>query len=284
MFFIYVNGELLAEQDARVSVHDRGFLLGDGLFETIRARRGHALHLDQHLARLRAGAAVLGFDPPPPAELATAVQRTLAANSLAASEAVVRLTVTRGAGPRGLAPPPSPSPTVVVSAAALSAPPLPLQTAITIPFRWDAASPLAGLKTLNYLPQILGRQAAAAAGAHEGIFLNHADALVEGCASNLFWVRDGVLFTPSLACGPLPGITRAQVLALAAQMGQPGQEGAFPRQHLLGADEAFLTNSLQGLTPLIRFDGQVLGQGQPGPFTTRMQTLLRHAEISLAGS
>ena len=119
MPLIYVNGELQSEQAAHISVYDRGFLLGDGLFETLRVSRGRVLHLDQHLARLSTGAAVLGFDLPPRAELAAAVEGTLAANDLAAndlagSDAVVRLTVSRGIGPRGLAPLPHPSPTVVV--------------------------------------------------------------------------------------------------------------------------------------------------------------------------
>ncbi|WP_423223256.1 aminotransferase class IV [Candidatus Amarolinea aalborgensis] len=275
MSFVHVNGELLPEQNARISVHDRGFLLGDGLFETMRAAGGRVLHLDQHLARLSRGAAVLGFELPPQAGLADAVHSTLAANDLASREAVVRLTVSRGVGPRGLGPPLRPSPTVVIIAAPLTAP-LPVQqTAITLPFRLDAASPLVGLKTLNYLPQILGRQAALAAGADEGIFLNHADALVEGCASNLFWVRGNLLCTPDLTCGPLPGITRAIALTLASTLGLSVREGAFARSALAEADEAFLTNSVLGFMPLTRLDDRAIGQGKPGSVTARLQAALQ---------
>lgn len=275
MSFVHVNGELLPEQNARISVHDRGFLLGDGLFETMRAARGRVLHLDQHLARLSRGAAVLGFELPPRAGLADAVHSTLAANDLSSREAVVRLTVSRGVGPRGLAPPLRPSPTVVIITAPLTAP-LPVQqTAITLPFRLDAASPLVGLKTLNYLPQILGRQAALAAGADEGIFLNHADALVEGCASNLFWVRGNLLCTPDLTCGPLPGITRAIALTLASTLGLSVREGAFARSALAEADEAFLTNSVLGFMPLTRLDDRAIGQGKPGSVTARLQAALQ---------
>lgn len=275
MSFVHVNGELLPEQNARISVHDRGFLLGDGLFETMRAARGRVLHLDQHLARLSRGAAVLGFELPPQAGLADAVHSTLAANDLSSREAVVRLTVSRGVGPRGLGPPLRPSPTVVIIAAPLTAP-LPVQqTAITLPFRLDAASPLVGLKTLNYLPQILGRQAALAAGADEGIFLNHADALVEGCASNLFWVRGNLLCTPDLTCGPLPGITRAIALTLASTLGLSVREGAFARSALAEADEAFLTNSVLGFMPLTRLDDRAIGQGKPGSVTARLQAALQ---------
>ncbi len=275
MSIVYVNGELLPEQAAHISVYDRGFLLGDGLFETMRATRGRVLHLDQHLARLGRGAAVLGFELLPQAELAAAVRATLAANDLSRGEAVVRLTVSRGAGPRGLAPPLHPSLTVVIIAMPLAAP-LPVQqTAITLPFRLDAASPLAGLKTLNYLPQILGRQAALAAGADEGIFLNHADVLVEGCASNLFWVQGHHLYTPDLTCGPLPGITRAIALQLASTLGLAAHEGAFPRSQLAEADEAFLTNSVLGFMPLTRLDGRAIGQGQAGPVTTQLQAALQ---------
>jgi branched-chain amino acid aminotransferase len=275
MSFVHVNGELLPEQNARISVHDRGFLLGDGLFETMRAAGGRVLHLDQHLARLSRGAAVLGFELPPRAGLADAVHSTLAANDLSSREAVVRLTVSRGVGPRGLAPPLRPSPTVVIITAPLTAP-LPVQqTAITLPFRLDAASPLVGLKTLNYLPQILGRQAALAAGADEGIFLNHADALVEGCASNLFWVRGNLLCTPDLTCGPLPGITRAIALTLASTLGLSVREGAFARSALAEADEAFLTNSVLGFMPLTRLDDRAIGQGKPGSVTARLQAALQ---------
>jgi len=271
MSFVYVNGELLLEGDARISVYDRGFLLGDCLFETMRAARGRVLHLDQHLARLGRGAAVLGFELPPAGELADALRSTLAANDLLGREAVVRLTVSRGVGPRGLAPPLRPSLTVVIIAMPLTAPPSAQQTAITLPFRLDAASPLVGLKTLNYLPQVLGRQAALAAGADEGIFLNHADALVEGCASNLFWVRGNLLCTPDLTCGPLPGITRAIALTLASTLGLSVREGAFARSALAEADEAFLTNSVLGFMPLTRLDDRAIGQGKPGPVTARLQ-------------
>ncbi|MBK9230756.1 MAG: aminotransferase class IV [Anaerolineae bacterium] len=275
MSLVYVNGQMQPAQSAQVSARDRGFLLGDGLFETLAAYRGRILGLDQHLTRLQHGANVLGFDPPPAAELAAAARHTLAANGLQAQDAILRLTVSRGAGPRGLLPPAQPTPTVVITAApwAVAAPAA--QTAISVPFRWDAASPLAGLKTLNYLPQILGRQAAQVAGATEGIFLNHAGHLVEGCASNLFWVSDGALFTPALACGPLPGVTRAFVLALAAGLQLPVVEGAFPRAQLLQAAEAFLTNSLIELAPLTWYDGQPIGRGEPGPLTRRLQAAFR---------
>jgi len=275
MSFVYLNGDLLSEQNVHISVHDRGFLLGDGLFETMRATGGRVLHLDQHLARLGRGAAVLGFELPPRAALADAVRGTLAANDLMGREAVVRLTVSRGVGPRGLTPPLHPSPTVVIVASPITAPPPAQQTAITLAFRLDAASPLVGLKTLNYLPQILGRQAALAAGADEGIFLNHADALVEGCASNLFWMQGNLLCTPDLTCGPLPGITRAIALTLALTLGLSVHEGAFSRSALAEADEAFLTNSVWGFMPLTRLDDRPIGQGQPGPVTARLQTALQ---------
>lgn len=282
MTLIYVNGELLAGPSAHVSVQDRGFLLGDGLFETLAVYRGHILGLEQHLARLQRGAGVLGFDPPPAAELAAALRRTLAANGWQEQDAMLRLTVSRGAGPRGLLPPVQPTPTVVISAAPRPALPAAAASAITVPFRHDAASPLAGLKTLSALPHILGRQAAQAAGAGEGIFLNHAGHLVEGCASNLFWVQDGVLCTPSLACGALPGVTRAFVLNLAADLHLPVSAGEFTRAHLLQASEAFLTNSLIEIAPLAWCDGQPIGAGAPGPVTARLQAAFRELVTMLS--
>ncbi len=282
MTLIYVNGELLADPSAQVSAQDRGFLLGDGLFETLAVYHGHILGLEQHLARLQRGAGVLGFDPPSAAELTVALRRTLVANGLQAQDAMLRLTVSRGVGPRGLLPPAQPTPTVVISAAPRAAAAPVSQSAITVPFRWDAASPLAGLKTLSSLPHILGRRAAQAAGAGEGIFLNHAGHLVEGCASNLFWVQDGVLCTPSLACGPLPGVTRAFVLTLAADLHLPARAGEFTRTDLLQASEAFLTNSLIEIASLTCCDGQPVGAGEPGPITARLQTAFRELVAMLS--
>lgn len=280
MSIFYVNGSLLPAGSAAISAHDRGFLLGDGLFETLCAVEGRPLYLAPHLARLTHGANVLGLPLPDQTTLTTALTDTLAANDLTTGHAILRLTVTRGVGPRGLAPPAACHPTVVVTAQAHSAAPASALRAVSAPFRLDATSPLAGLKTLNYLPQVLVRQAALAAGADDGIFLNHQGNLVEACASNLFWVHGGELFTPALSCGPLPGVIRARVLALAADNGLLAHQGVFPPAALLAADEAFLTNSVQGIVPLIWFDGRAVGHGRPGPITAHLQRLLANDPVA----
>jgi branched-chain amino acid aminotransferase len=206
---VYLNGRLLPGAEARIAAADRGFLLGDGLFETLRVRDGRAVAADRHLARLAEGLAFLGFPPPPP-DLAAALGAVIAANRVV--EGSARLTVSRGTGPRGVLPPETPAPTVLISAIAGAAPAPPLSLVVARGTRRNPFSPLSRLKTLNYLDSILARREAAAAGADDAILLNTVGGVAETTAANLILHLDGDWLTPPVADGALPGISRARLI------------------------------------------------------------------------
>lgn len=263
MSMVWLNGELLPTGTARIDPADRGFTLGDGLFETIRVTGGTAPRLDRHLARLRASAAVLELPIPftDPA-LAAAVAAVIAAQD--ATDAVVRLTVTRGTGARGVLPPADPHPTVLITLAPAGPPAGPVEAVIAQDTRRNEHSPLSRLKTLNYLDSILARREAARRGAGEALLLNSAGRLAEASVANLFIVVNGTLLTPPVADGALPGVRRALILERGGV-----EERPLSPEALWSADEAFLSNSLS-LRPLVAVDGRPIGTGTPGPVTTAL--------------
>ncbi len=245
---VHLNGRLVDAAEARIDPADRGFLLADGLFETLRAYGGRPFRLPEHLARLAAGAAALELPMPPGAEIAAAVGETLAANGFA--EASVRITLTRGPGPRGLLPPREAKPTLLVAAHSLPASqPAPVSACLA-GARRNEHSPLSRLKTLGYLDNVLALREAAAAGFDEAILLNTAGRIAGGSRSNLFLVLDGVVATPPASEGVLPGIARQTVLELARDRGLLVEERALSVSDLQRAEEAFLTNSLIEIAPL----------------------------------
>lgn len=268
---IHLNGRLVDPTNIGFDPRDRGLMLGDGLFETVKAVSGSAPLLPRHLARMAAGAGVLGIPFPATHEaIASALAETLAANGLTAGVAAVRITLTRGVGPRGLLPPEDPQPTLLITAAAAGEPPGEPAVAMIPSVRRNEFSPLAGVKSLNYLDNVLARREAAAAGADEAVLLNTAGALACASAANLFLVSSGTVITPSLSEGALPGITRALVLELAADRGVPVSETTLEPDALARADEAFLTSSLIGVRSLVRVNDMPVGDGRPGPLTERL--------------
>jgi len=279
---IFLNGKLLDPAEARIDPADRGFLLGDGLFETLRAYRGRPFRLAAHLARLRAGAEVLGIPVPmTDAAIADAVSAVLRANGLAESDASIRVTLTRGAGPRGLLPPPEPTPTLMITAAAYTAPEARPRRAAIASIRRNDRSPAARLKTLGYLDNVLALREAAARGFEEVILLNTKDRVASGSHGNLFLVIDGALRTPPPEEGLLPGITRALILDLARDLGVPARAIPIEAGDLARAEEAFLTNSLVEIAPLARIEDRTIGNGEPGPLTQKVRR--RYREITASG-
>jgi branched-chain amino acid aminotransferase len=267
---IWINGIRQSDDGPHVSARDRGFTLADGLFETMRAQGGMVFRLTRHLARLRHGLERLAI--PEPAGLEAAIGRALAAWTQPA--AAIRLTVTRGTGPAGLAPPMDVSPTVVVALAPMPAFPraiydLGLQAVVAAGRRNEYAL-TAGLKTTAYTDAVVALADATRAGAAEAIFLDTEGHCSEATASNLFIWSGRTLLTPPRSCGALPGITREAVLDLAATFGVPADERTFGLDELLGAGEAFLTSSLRGLAPLVRVDATAIGGGVPGPLTRQL--------------
>ncbi|MEX1204621.1 MAG: aminotransferase class IV [Dongiaceae bacterium] len=271
MSTVFLNGALVNSGAARIDPADRGLLLGDGLFETLRAYGGALFRLDAHLARLAAGAAAIAIPlPMAVAALADAVSATLRANGL--TDAGLRITLTRGPGPRGLAPPPEPRPTLLITAvpyagegdtgavrACLAGAPR------------NEHSPSATLKTLGYLDNVLAAAEARARGCDEAILRNTAGRLAGGARGNLFVVAGGALLTPPPREGALPGIARATVLELARGRGIEVRETPIDTAALAAAAEAFLTNSLIEVLPLGSIDGRPVGDGGVGPLTAALR-------------
>ncbi len=265
---VHLNGVLMAAADARIDPADRGLTLGDGLFESLRARDGEILRLDAHLARLRAGAAVIGLPLPMSDEaLGDSLRETLRGNDI--DDGVLRLTVTRGPAGRGLLPPASSHPTILVTAAAQGGqPPGPVAAVIAATTRRNEYSPLSRCKTINYLDNILARREADERGADEALMLNTAGRLAETTIANLFLVIGGDLVTPPVADGALPGVMRADVIALAGA----GERPLAP-EDLARASEAFVTNSL-GIRPLVSVDRAPIGDGRPGAVTAKVAAIV----------
>lgn len=257
---ISVNGRLCEPAQASVSALDAGFLLGDGLFESLRAGGGVPYLLERHLRRLFAAAAELEFANMPSLDaVAAQVLRTLQRDAL--PDAYVRVTVTRGTGGVGLAPPAG-APTVVI--AALPTPPLaPAEGAIAATVLGRRRQPRAAAKSTSWQPAVLAKRRVQQCGADEGIYVSASGRVLEGVASNVFAVVDGVLLTPP-ARQCLPGITRARVLELARGHGLPAHEAPLQLDALMRADEVFVTNAVQGLRAIDTVSGDAIDRQGPG--------------------
>jgi branched-chain amino acid aminotransferase len=277
---VWVDGRLAPAGDRHLSAFDRGFQLGDAIFETLRARAGRPTELEQHLARLRSSAEGLGITLVPTAEadIANGIAELLRADNLAGpdGDAAVRITVSRGAFfGRGLLPPADdePTPTVVVQAWPVTPPPAGhIERGIrlvTSAVRRDPTSPLVRLKTTSRADHVYARLEAKRAGADDALFLTVNGHLSEATTANLFLVSGTSLMTPSLDCGILAGTTRDWILGWGARVGlHPGEALLLPG-HLAAADEAFLSSSVAGILAVTNVDGEAIGSGRPGPWTRR---------------
>ncbi|WP_160163215.1 aminotransferase class IV [Nitrolancea hollandica] len=276
---LWVNGALIPAGQAHIDARDRGFTLGDGLFETVRVHRGHPLGLDRHFARLRRSAAFLGITLSwRDHELRDAIAATLAAN--ASTNAALRLTLGRGVpATRGLLPDPEATPSLVIDVQPFTGYPAELYsrgiTAVTSQIPRNERSPLTRHKTLSYLDQVLVRREAAALGVDDALMRNTAGELVCASAANLFLVVGDDLVTPPINAGALPGTTRELILQRLAPGAGIGvvERGIHPAE-LSAASEAFLTSALLGVAPLTRVDERPVGDGLPGPRTRQLQAAL----------
>ncbi len=273
--WIYLNDRFVEEKDAVVSVFDHGFLYGDGVYETLRAYAGRIFMRTRHLARLRRSASLIHLDLPlSEARWAALLEEALARNGL--SDASLRLTVSRGVGEIGLDPALCPRPTIVIIAKPFQ-PPAPelyekgVALAIVGVRRNHPATVSPQVKSLNFLNNILAKQEALRQGAFDGVMLHVDGSLAECTASNLFFVRNGTVQTPSVECGILDGVTREIVLQLAREAGIPVAEGRYPPDALREADEGFLTNTSMEVMPVRSIDGRIPGHGSPGPITARLR-------------
>ena len=275
---VYLDGVYLPAGEARVSVFDRGFLVADGVFETLVVLQGVPLDLPAHLDRLARSARFMEIALPSGSEgLRRVVERMLLLNDLARRSAVpaaLRITLTRGAEIGG-------PPTICLMARRLPTEHLDKRehgvALFRLPLHGRGASDLAEHKTLSHLPSSLGQVwLARLAGDQpaEGLFVNPRGEVLEGTASNLFAVEAGALVTPPISAGILRGTSRRRVLDLAASARVPATEEPLPVARLAAADEVFLTSSTLRVAPAVSLDGVPLGAGGPGPLTRRLQALL----------
>ena len=278
---VWVDGQILPADAAHVSAFDRGFQLGDGVFETLRARGGRVTELAEHLARLRhsAGGLQIALQPRAEERLSAGIAELLIAESLGGPEgdAAVRITVSRGRFlGRGLLPGRPATPTMVIQAwPVVPPPPGHLERGLHLvssAVRRDPASPLAALKTTSRAEYVFARLEARAAGGDDALFLTLDGHLSEATSANLFTLKGRRLATPSLDSAILPGTTRSWMLAWAGRVGLEPFEGRLTPDDLAGADEAFLSSSVAGILPVTRFDGRPIGAGVPGPWTARARS------------
>lgn len=273
------NGQVMSSHEAVISVFDHGFLYGMGLFETFRTYGGQPWLLERHAARLAAGCRLLGIDYEPDLDrMRDGVGRLLEANGL--TDAYIRWSVSAGEGAVGLPAGDYVQPEEIVYAKELQPDhphTRPSKTLRLLNLRRNSTeNGKVRLKSFHYMNNILARRELAASGAGpgaEGLFLDEKGHVCEGIVSNVFWLKDGILYTPSTESGALPGITRDYVLHLAALFGVPAREGLFPVHEAAEADEMFLTNSIQEIVPVAALEDQEgrllrkFGTGQAGPMT-----------------
>jgi branched-chain amino acid aminotransferase len=276
---VWLDGLLVPADVPHLSAFDRGFQLGDGVFETLRARAGRPTELPEHVARLRRSAAGLAIPLPDDVEsvLGTGIAELLAAEGLdgPAGDASIRITVSRGVFlGRGLLPPDEHPPATIVIQA-WPVPPTPadhLERGLHLVaslVRRDPESPLSSLKTTSRADYVYARVEARTAGADDALFLTTDGYVSEATSANIFIVRAHELVTPSLACAILPGTTRSWILRWAEGVGLRPEEGLLTTRQLHEAEEAFISSSVAGILPVTRFEGEPIGEGRPGPWTLR---------------
>ena len=271
---IYLDGMLVPESQARISVFDHGLLYGDGVFEGIRFYSGRVFRLEQHTRRLYDSAKALLLEIPlPPEELVRATLATVRANGL--ENGYIRTVVTRGVGPMGLSPYKCPKPTVFIIAASIQLYPesayengLVMATVPTRRARHDILAPQ--VKSLNYLNNVMAKVEALQAGAEEGLMLNDSGLVAECTGDNIFIVRDGSISTPPLTAGALDGITRRVVFEIADELRIPFRERDISRHDIFTADECFLTGTAAEVIAAVKLDQRVIGSGKPGAITQRI--------------
>ena len=256
---IWLNGELVDAATATVPALDRGVLWGQGLFETMRVYDGKVWALDDHLARLHAGADAIDVPVPPDGGMASAIEDVVAANGL--RDAGTRITITRGAGPVDPQADADGRPNVIVTAwrlrdyTALYANGVAL---VTIP---GGGRPLAGLKTTSYVVSVAGRIVAQRASADDALFVGDGGRVLEATGSNLFVVEGRRIVTPPLEDSVLPGVTRRHVIGVAPSIGLSVAEEPLTLARLFEADEVLLTSSLREVYAVRSIDGRAVSRG-----------------------
>jgi branched-chain amino acid aminotransferase len=284
---VVLDGQHCPPGEASVSVFDRGFLYGDSVFETLRTYSGEPFELEEHLSRLeRSAQRVFMPLPSPRAELRAELLAAIRAAGNA--ESYVRLMITRGQGPLGLDPALAERPLRVIIVQPLQEPPAEqyARGIAAVSYRTERvvdATSAQGAKIGNYLISVLAMRAARAAGALEALIVDGHARILEGASSNVFAVQHGRLLTPGEEAGILAGITRAHVLALAAELGIPVELRALELDAAYACSELFISSSIRELLPVVKLDGRLIGTGAPGPVFARLLAAFRERTRGPAG-
>lgn len=272
---ININGTL--DDEAHISVLDHGFLFGDSVYEVMATLNNQPVFMEEHLQRLRKSAKELALTLPySDDQFRSEIQRTLEAAGN--HESYIRIIVTRGVGEIDLDPVSCQSPTVVILVTdSVVYPPESYEKGIQLSLVSVKRNPKEaldpGIKTGNYLNNVLAKIEANRAGAADALMLNPLGILTECTTSNFFLVKEGRVLTPSLSCGILAGITRETIIQLARENGMLVEEGEWPPDILAGAEEAFITGTVKKVMPVTFLDGRPFGDGKPGPVTQKLMKL-----------
>lgn len=273
-FFASVNGKVTPAAEASVSVLDNGFTFGDSVYETLRTYGGRPFHLDRHLARLRHSASRLGIAIPPGDEVFAERLSELLARAVN-DESYVRIIVSRGVGDISYHFERVQGPTVVIVVKPYE--PFPeshyaegAEVIISSVRRNHPRALDPAIKSCNLLNNVLAVREAQAKGALEAILLNEEGEVAEGASTNVFMVKAGVVLTPPLHAGILPGVTRQILLELGREIGVPMREDTVRVPDLLASDEVFITSTLKEAMPVRTIDGGPVGNGRPGAVTLRL--------------
>jgi D-alanine transaminase len=280
---VFLNGQFLPRAEAKLSVDERGFFFGDGVYEVTRAVQGRLFEWDRHARRLARGLRELrlSYDLDPDA-VRDIQLRLLEENGLRDGQATVYLQITRGAAPRTHRFPPAGTPSTVFLSATAFAPPHDRRAtgvaAVTYPdYRWSRCD----LKTVNLLPAVMANQYAVDHGAFEAVFIRDA-AVMEGSHTNVFGVIEGVLRTYPNSNYVLPGVTRDVVVEIAHELGIPISETPIFRHEISLLQEFFLTGTTSDVMPVVSLDGAPVGTGRPGPITMRLYEALAQRLAAVA--
>src|SRR5215472_14187600 len=271
---IFVDGKFYSEADAKVSVFDHGLLYGDGIFEGIRFYNSRVFRLEQHLERLwNSARSICLHIPMTQQEMTEALLETIQKNNL--RDGYIRLVVTRGVGNLGLNPEQCKNPSVIIIVATIALyhedfyhKGLSIVTVATRRSNPAALNP--AVKSLNYLNNVMARIEANLANADEALMLNDAGNVAECTADNVFVIKHGQIFTPPITAGALQGITRSIVFEIANEFDIKVTEADLTRHDIFVADECFLTGTAAEIVPVVKADGRIIGNGNPGPITTRI--------------
>jgi branched-chain amino acid aminotransferase len=282
--WIFLNGEFVTKENAKISVYDHGFLYGDGVFEGIRVYSGNVFRLKEHIDRLYNSAkSILLTIPYTKEEMTNYVIETIRKNQY--QDAYIRLVVSRGVGDLGLDPYKCKKPQVVIIVEPLALFPkhlyetgIEVVTVATRRNRSDVLSPK--VKSLNYLNNVLVKIEAHLANVSEALILNDQGYVAEGSGDNVFIIKDEVIYTPPGYVGALEGITRQAIIEIAQELGYVVKEEPFTRHDVYVADEVFLTGTAAEVIAVVKVDGRVIGEGVPGQHTKRLLEEFRRRVVS----